>query len=346
MVNRITTAADAGLPDAPPLSQTVLLNDGSIFSTIFDPGVAWSIYLAHVAQSLIVERSGGVSWSVTSYSPDQLKRLFDSASLFELGPAGYAVLRFHHLLVSHGAATPSDPARTFRFLRGGALIGSTPRDTVARLLGWCRDNLEHYASAPRPLGHPTDLNAYWQYGGWPPVARVIAGTSHPTEGFRHWTMGCWGTTAFLSLVLRTVNIPVALVSCDGEHAMPSFLTLGAYLSHGDDPYSQLSRLRPRFPIDDLLIDQATFDTWFPATLGIRACNGRGRRPADLVVRDLPNDLLRVYCDDIRNGSSHASGEIFRGFFDGSIAVAELEALGLWSRMDAKIAAFGGCTGIP
>lgn len=271
----------SGLPATPPV--TLNLSGSNLFSAELDPQLSWEYFIAYVAHSIVVEQAKWAPWSVAGYAADELSLLFDSHSLFEWSSASqtYGILRDHNILFKHGAATPGDPVRTFDFLNRNGLIGSTARQTIERLLDWCRGNLVHFYGG----WDPANLQGYWQYDAWPPVERIISGTTHPQYGNEHWTAGCWGTTGFLRAVLRSVNIPVKLERRCG-HALPHFVREGLYLSHGDDPYNRLSKDAPRFPIGELLIDQAKFDAWFAETLPeTTICNNIGRRPQEL--RGLP-----------------------------------------------------------
>jgi hypothetical protein len=339
---KITQGPDLGLSGTPTCTVT-LDNSGSVWSTNLDHDLAWSYYLGYVAQSIWAERSGKVPWSLSSLSSDELGFLFDSHSLFEwgTGPQKYVILQQHNLLFDHGTATPGDPVRTFQFLIQNSLLGATATQTVGLLLDWCRQNLIHYYGG----NDPANLQATWQYTGFPPVERVISGTTHPQYGQGHWTAGCWGTTGFLRAVLRTANIPVKLEKkCD--HALPHFLHEALYLSHGDDPYNAWSKAKPQFPIGDLPIDQAKFDAWFGANLpDSTICGNIGKRPYELTIQCLPYDLLKKYCADVTSGKDHASGSVY-GSLEDHYSLSELEAFNLWGKMDAKIAALGGCNNIP
>ena len=268
-----------GMPDAPPV--TLALNsNGTLFSAGLEAPLAWSYFLAYVAQSVVAEMTGETRWSLSTYTTSELSLLFDSRSLFEwlTGQQRYGILRQHNLLFSHGAVTPGDPVRTFDFLKTNGLLGATARETIERVLDWCRDNLVHYYDG----SDPANFRGYWQYEGWPPVERILSATTHSIHGHKHWTAGCWGTTGFLRTVLRTANIPVALENPCGGHAMPRFVREALFLSHGDDPYSSLSKDAPRFPIGDLLIDQAKYESWFGSSVPeATRCDNVGRRPREL-----------------------------------------------------------------
>ena len=146
------------------------------------------------------------------------------------------------------------------------------------------------------------------------MERIIEGTvssANPSIGEQHYTAGCWGTAGFLRALLRTVNIPVDIGASPTAHALPGFPSEGLNLSHGDDPYTQISKWQPLFPIDDLFIDDMKYSAWFGPSVppGIQL-NNVGRQPTDLAIRDLPNDLLRLYCNDQARGLDHATGRVY------------------------------------
>jgi len=339
----------AGLSATPAMTLnlfTTVNPDGTrdLFSTQIDKVTAWQYFIGYVAQSIAAEQSAWLTWSVAGYSATELELLFDSRSLFEWlsGPGMYGVLRDHGILFRHGAAMPGDPVRTFDFLRTHGFLAPTTRGTIERLLDWCRSNLAHFTGG----FDPANMDAHWQYEGWPPVERIIAGTTHSLSGFAHWTGGCWGTVGFLRTVLRTANIPVRLESCC-DHALPHFLRDAIYLSHGDDPYDWLSKGNPPpFPTGSLLVDQATFDGWFgPNVPAPGVCANVGRQTRELALQHLPDYLLRARCDDLVAGTMPAQSRVFE-IFSLNYTLAQLQALNLWQRIDAKIATLGGCAGIP
>lgn len=324
--------------DVPPNQAT--FTDTDNVTTVLAAADAWAYYKASVAQSLSAEIGAHFPWSLHAYSPDQLVQLFDSREMFHwiASPAGYRIES------AHGHIVPAPPASSYAFLSTSSLIGHTRLDTLARIIDWCRANLVHFSGGTTAA----NMSEQWQYRGWPPMMRVLSGTpltSHPELGIMHRTAGCWGTTGLLRAFMRVLNIPVKLVH-PGGHAQPWFMADGRYLSHGDDPYNALGRATPPVPAGEIPIDQATFDAWFGA--GVSAAdklNNVGRRMRELAIIYLPNYLLHKYCSDIANGKTHANGEVF-DTLSLNYTVAQLEAQNLWTRMDAKIAGFGGCAHVP
>ncbi len=324
--------------DVPPNQAT--LADNQQVTTILAPADAWAYFKASVAQTLAAEIGQQLLWSLQAYSADQLAQLFDSREMFlwNPSPAGYRIDSMH------GHIVPAPPARSYEFLGTAGLIASTLLDTLTRVVNWCRANLVHFSGGTTAA----NMEDQWQYRGYPPMTRVLAGTaqtSHPEFGIMHRTAGCWGTTGFLRALLRVINVPVKLVTNAG-HAQPWFMADSRYLSHGDDPYNQLTKATPPIPPGEILIDQTKFDAWFGA--GVSAAdksNNIGRRTRELAITYLPNYLLHAYCGDLAAGKTHANGQVF-SIFSVNYTVAQLEAGNLWGRMDAKIAGFGGCAHVP
>ncbi len=337
-----------GLPVTPPIDLLTDTSGINIYGEALDRDLAWNYYIAYVAQSLALEFAGRVPWSLLDYTNDELRMLLDSHSLFEYTDPydhnwshGYIISNFINQY-SYGAVTPSDPVETYQWLRNNISFGATALETIIELLQWCHLNLIHSFGG---FNIPTH-QAHWQYEGWPPVMRVLEGTERsipprPSE-FAHWTAGCWGTTGLLRALLRTINIPVALVPCCG-HALPHFVHENRYLSHGDDLYNAMM---DGLPIDQLLIDQTQFESWFNgSTHGPIACNNIGRQPFDLAIEHLPLPLLQLHCDDVANGRSHADSQIaerFAHLYD----LQSLEVMQLWERMEEKLDDLGGCVSLP
>jgi hypothetical protein len=330
--------ADIPFNDPPP-NQAHPADDEHA-TTVLAEVDAWRLYSTHVAQSLAVETGHWVLWSLSSYPAASLAPLLDGREMFrwDADAAGYRIEQ------SKGRVIPAPPDHTFDFLVAQDLVGNSPLETIGRVLEWCRAHLIHFSGA----AEAANMEDQWQYRGYPPVSRILAGTpftSHPEWGVRHRTAGCRGTTGFLRALLRTVNIPVEQVHACG-HALPRFPGVGRYLTHGDDPYNALTRATPPFPAGDLLIGQSKFDDWFGAGVpDEEACDNVGRRTRELAIEHLPDYLLHKRCSDLSQGNPHPSSLVFESF-ERNYTVAELEAADLWDRMDAKIAGFGGCEHVP
>jgi hypothetical protein len=320
-----------------PLPNIHSLEDDKDFTTVLSEDHAWLIYLAYIAHSLVVEIDNWTPWSVDSYDNDSLAILFDGRRWLQSSHGGIELVDDMRRIV------PAPPDYVFNFLTNNNLIAENQLQTIGRVLEWCGQNMFHYYG-------PYILEDHWHYRGAPPLSRVIEGTPHikyPEDGIHHFTAGCWGTSCFLHTVLRVINIPATYVR-GGNHALPYFPSENLYLSHGDDPYFGLSRLQwaPEFQILDLLIDHSKYEEWFGNHVPFEEQNRNvGRRPKELLIEYLPNNLLRDHKRDLRYGSSYEDSAVY-GNFKGIYTVAELERIGLWTRIEEKIAKLGGIGKIP
>ena len=277
----------------PPVNENDTTTPTDSPYTAVTEAYARDLYLRWIGLSLAVEIGGHVQWSVTGYTAEQLQILFDSASFVSRRPDSTYVVcsgnpghaNYVHRKDNLGGSLIAPPRFTLAFLRNASLVGTTRAATIATLLNWCRDNLVHfYGSADYGT-----MDQHWQYRGLPPITRVIGGTVSTYPGAmttsEHWTAGCHGTCGFLRNVLRSVNVPVQLLRVCG-HGQARFLTEGTYLDHGDNPYN-LDFKASGLPASDLLIDEATYTTWFGTTLDNHdtpaACPNVGRRVTELTT---------------------------------------------------------------
>jgi hypothetical protein len=309
-------------------------------TTALSPHDALWLYLASVGQSLAVEIGNRVPWSVSGYSSANLGILFDSRQFYTWSAAanGYQIED-----LQGGYVVPASPHTMHTFLRDNDLIGAHRYGTIVNMIEWCHHNLLHNFGP-----HTTKTyHDVWQYRGEAPVLRTIKGTTDQATkeyGIQHWTAGCHGTAGFLRAILRTVNIPVVHDHQCG-HALPYFSADHLHLSHGDDPYDTYTFADPAFPMAELLIDQSQYDSWFGSGVSEDTrCNNISRREQELAIVYLPLAMLHDYCDDQAAGKSHAHGVVAGNLH--SFTVAELEAFDLWTRMDLKIASYGGCAQVP
>lgn len=259
----------SGLPDPP--KNIFAAGDEELVRQVLSPEDAEDLYLATAAHVLALEAGGGVAWSILDYSDDELSLLLNATVLFRREGDGYRLRE-----QAAGKTLPSPPETAYAFMK--PRFGRTDRDTVIALLEWVRSNARHYT------GKFTGRNVedQWQYRGFPPVSRILAGTDftgNPHAGIRSRSAGCGGTVGLLQAVLRAVNIPVQLVLRCGHH-LAYFPTLGAYLSHGDDPYNS-HFVDSRCSAADLLIDAPTFRAWFVDPPRSDQCAAVGRRSAEM-----------------------------------------------------------------
>jgi hypothetical protein len=306
------------------------------YTVLDEQTAAWPIYVAHLGFSMAAELHSWVPWSLRDETAQELDDLLRSnkGQMFEpIGPpfthaTGYSVTN---------NATPTHPTVTYRFLIDQHLLTSTQRGTIDNVLSWARTNLWHFN------GPPTPDNQYstWQYTGAPPVARVLSGTIAVNNQYgddpnlHHYTEGCYATTAFLIWLLRAANIPVenewsSTVTCG--HTMPYFPSIHSYLSHGDDPYDQLSQ---GAPIDSLLVTEPVWNAWFNTGNATTSCNNVGREPLELAIWYLPDYLVGQYCTDVLNGLDHEHGAVYADYKN-LYTVAQLEEDDLWTRLPSRV----------
>jgi len=269
-------------------------------STMVDvtPAYMWNLYTAHVGFSLMLELSGQVPWSVTGYSADALKWLFDSATMAWFLPNGF------YAMGTYGSAglpalrtdnrprtTFADPMWTYPWLKQALLVGASRPATIGNVLEWMRYNLTHfYGTAEDPNEDFGTDAAVWQYRGYSPLSKIIGGTvdsRYPALGMAHYTAGCHGSTGFLNAILRVLNIPVQPIWACG-HEMDYFMSEDLYMDHGDDPYNAVVRASdPSLSILLLLINSTTFQSRFGNDLTVNllddnspACAFIGQAAAD------------------------------------------------------------------
>ena len=327
--------------------------------TVVSPEDAEDVYVANIAYSLLIDMTGILPWSLDDLSDRELEMLLGSQGFFsEYGSIagvseGYMVA---------GMTAPAPPEVIRDFLENNDLVRGNRYETIARTVEWTRHHLTHYSCLPST----SNMENHWDYRGIPPLARMFAGTKRKPwqspsgcrtgadQSAQRYTWGCHGTAWFFSHVLRAVNIPVEAprtyyAVCAG-HAAVSFPSEDVYLSHGDDPYNRFTWYSPPFPepfpSSDLLISGSRFREWFNSSHSNEENRWNvGRRVRELAVENLPQLLLHWRCLDLADGLPKESGRVYRPGSSGigrDWTVAELEAMGFWERMDAKIAEYGGC----
>ena len=189
------------LADPPP--NVIQVADDDFVYTALKPDDAWKLYISHVANSLALEVGNRLPWSLAGYSTDDLGILFSSREMFAWNPKyqGYEIDRLRS-----GWAVPAPPQKTLSFLSTNKIVSGAKSSlgfqvpsgtnvnhrlaTIANLLNWCRNNLYHYMGGPGGK----NMQEQWQYRGYPPVSRVIAGmpyTGYPAQAVIHHTAGCF-----------------------------------------------------------------------------------------------------------------------------------------------------------
>ena len=233
------------------------------------PAYMWRLYTRHAAFSILMEASHQVPWSVSGYSEEGLRWLFDSSTMAWMLPNGNFGLGTYpganQPALRHDnrpRTTFTDPRWTYAWLRSAGILAGARLDTIGGFLDYMRQNLYHVNGGADTFG--SDF-AIWQYRGYSPVSRIVGGTvdsRYLGQGTQHYTEGCHGSTGFLHAALRVVNIPTQPVWVCG-HELIYFPSEDLYLDHADDPYNQVVRAS-NAPSLNLLIDSGTFRSRFGA----------------------------------------------------------------------------------
>jgi len=203
-----------------------------------------------------------------------------------------------------------------------------------------------------------DTFCAYQYCGIP-ASRMMEGTviNHPQYASyypnpEHWTSGCGSTASFFKAMLRTANIPVNTRNDTGcGHAQVQFPSEELYLTHGDDPYSWFHDSEPAVtpPMEEFLIDHATFTSWFDE-IKENSCDNIGRRVIELAIEYLPNRMVDQYCMDVwriqtNQITDHSQGDIFESL-DHLYTFQELSDMDLWGRLAQQAITLGyWCAGM-
>lgn len=309
----------SGLADPPPN----LADYATTRKLVFSPNDAWRFFCAHTAHSLALEIGSRVPWSIARYDASDLEQILHGGSLFwwDAGLHGYELLL---------EVAPMPPERTWAFFRNNALVAGDRVGSIGRVLDWCRNHLGH-AGDGSALENAPQL-----------VSNIIDGTldaRYPEYGVRHWTLGCGFTAAFLKSLLRSANV-VAEKVFRGGHMSVHFTTDDLYLSHGDDPYSGETQCTPAFDAKLLLIDNATFTSWFGASVSQSTAEANvGRRTCELSVEYLSDYVLNLYYQDKAAGTAARDGRLYRELERYYPDFSDLYP-DLWHRMNAKLARLG------
>ena len=346
-------------PDFPQPVPTPLLRQGPALQPL---GGTWMAeaegrteYLLLAGNNIAAELTAAFPWSIATYSAPDLYTLLAMPEAFGYFSAPPSVPTPRYYFV--GRAVPETPVYTFTFFKSNQLLGATATATVANTFVWAR-GLGHYSLEPNV--DPADLyHLYWGSMA-PPIAvsQLVNGTFYTGPSgpkFGHWTAGCGGTMEFLKSVLQAVNIPVK-ASFTGGHATPYFPTIGRALTHGDDPYDRLGWITPvpGFPTpppSEYLASTAQLanlcDPNWPDPLW---CEHKvGIKPAIIGALYGSDVLMKLHCQDLAAGKPHADSAVLAEVawhwpeMTPAAVQSLFEALGMWTLLDAKVAATNFCS---
>lgn len=320
-----------------PVNLAFVKSDPQARTAYDETTVDWPFYAGQVALNLAAEIYGWIPYSLQNYTAPQLGDLFVSRSFWycdQFGVPGWCNTLF---------STPANPITAFKFFKQHNLIGATRLQTVNRMLEWSRANLWHTGGAFTYA----QMEKYFGYYGAPPVIKILQGTvTTDTDGVpdewhvvaHHWTAGCGGTSGLYAYLFPAVGIPAWPVSSGTGHATVKFTGInnGAnmYLSHGDDAYDAV--MSSEAPITLLLINEPTYQSWFPANDPFTAEKNTGRRPIEISVQYPSSRVMDLYCIDQSNNLSHAAGNVYNKVYKNIYTVQELEQAGLWTRLNQKM----------
>ena len=348
-IDRVARGEGSGLPEVMTNQAAEFLADNEYVTTVLSEEDAEDLYVANVANSLVLDAHGTFPWSLDDLSDHELELLLSSRGFYAahvdyLHDANSRVTGYD----VDGIVLPTSPEVVREFMVREDLIGDNRHETIVKATDWARYNLLHYSGGRSAK----NFEDHWEYRGYSPLARMlVVGKATGGDGKpRAYTAGCHGTNWFFVHLLRAVNIPVEYVLWAG-HAIPSFPSEEVYLSHGDDPYSSLAQYSPPFsepfPSSEIPISEETYQEWFnESNSSEENLRNVGRRVTELGVEYLPQSLLQARCSDLANGLSNEDSYVYSPQFAGIgnfWTVEELEEMDFWERMDAKIEEYGGCS---
>ena len=339
----------------PPYNQHQPQGDENASKTILNRTDAWNLYVATVAHSLALEIGGFTPWSVLNYAATDQIKIFHSHSMYWVNAyssynsypdpqnPGGTLYGYRTNWVTH-----APPTKAFQYFVDENLIRSSHFYTIARMLKWGREHMQHYVDWST---HNADtMYSYWNYVGDPPVSRIIDGVVYPDFehlGAASWVEGCHGVASFFESVFRAINIPVEARHKIGGigHATAVFTTIGQTLSHGDDVHGiqhYLANLDPTVYIrpEDILISYDQYNEWFVPP-GPDKYKNVSRQLVEIMLDVLPNKLLNKYCADINAGAGYLAGSVYDKF-DHIYSLPELIDMNLWSRLKQKDEEYGYC----
>jgi hypothetical protein len=144
-----------------------------------------------------------------------------------------------------------------------------------------------------------------------------------------------------------INIP-AEIRWLGDHVQSWFPLENIGFCHSDDLYMRKERYFPNqtrqghlwsppFPVSELFISAAEYETWFGASVPVDKVWRNGcQRDFGLTQKYLPYWLLQRYCDDNKAGTNTVAA-----YFTILFSPADLKAANLWQRLADKLASVGG-----
>ena len=333
-MGRATTLSNPPINIAPNVDE-----DEAFPTTYISMSDAEDLYVEYLGEILVTEIKNKVPWSLLDLRNSELRIILNSTSYFtKIDPSTAKI---------QGYSLPAPPDIVWDFIQENNLIGSTRKETIVRLIRWSR-NLSHFLGRYRN----GNMEDHWHYRGMPPAAHVIEGTTHAgNDRFGHYTGGCWGTTWFYITVLRVLNIPVEGITLEGtrvlpngdtviqRHAAPWFKSEDLFLSHGDDPYNQVSKLIDEEDVSEILLELWDFFLRFGYYVtSEQRLENVGSKPCEVVIETIPWKVMEGRCQDTTEGTFE-----FTNWLNNSCIDNTGNPQIFWQDVETKISQEGGCT---
>ncbi len=312
-------------------------------------------YMLLVGNNIAAELTAAFPWSIAGYTAQQDQLLLGMNDIlgFWLGPPTVTTAGYYP---GGGHMEPATPAYSLKFFKRNHLIGPDAPQTIANFFMWERTLTHYYLDAGVD---PDDMVTLF----WGPLAlpisesQLIAGSTYtgPTgPSFGRFTQGCGGTQEFMQVVLQAVNIPVQQ-TFTGGHATPVFPTVGLAMTHGDDPYDAIGGVTPVTgfpqpqPLEYLVTTTALANLCDPGWTDPTWCVHKiGLQPATIGMTYGSDSLMTMHCQDRAAGASHANSTVlaYLVWYYPEMAAGDvqtmLENAGMWTLLDAKVAAANVC----
>ena len=304
------------------------------------------VYLGQVGAILAGELTAQFPWSIAGYSSSELNLLLNQSVDYQLQWKPQVSVSGYYWATGF-SMSPANPPFVATFFKGNNLLASTPKQTVALLFQWERRLFHFYVESGYNETFAEQYEYFWGPNTPPvPASYVANGTTYtgpnPTPGytFEHFTYGCWGTTDFMSSMLKMVNIPVQRVALVCGHAVPTFPTAAVGMTHGDDPYDRLGVVTPDASLAtpapaDYLVPIGTWDQMFPAGQSGQACLAHvGIQVANIAIQYGSDMLMNAYCQDQASNAPLAEGQVYALLSD-YYTVQQLQSMQLWQILEVK-----------
>ncbi|MFZ4579972.1 MAG: hypothetical protein ACOYOB_16405 [Myxococcota bacterium] len=381
------------------LAESVLQKHYEHF-TVWSEQDAWFRYLALVAHSIAVDRLDLVPWSLADLTQaSQLSVLFDARyfliwlerclnksweskdkTLYQRYKIdGYAV-GFHKFSFkpfndpgSGYPTIPADPRYLWSVLQKFVEWGKQDANqwaTISHVLGYLRGGLPEPSGSAGPpfvrglgevIGDPVEV---WDYRGGAPLQITLKGKFIDTsvwKGFAHVVHGNQGVVDVLRYALHNLNVPVEDATPNGySMAVARFMTVGLYMTNGDDFHAPLNPEWPFVPPEQsmaLLVGEDRFAELHPPsnTITPDQMSGNEHRPYfDAIINVLPVQLVRHYCCDKKDADGRVMYDL--NSMNGGYGPVELAKTypDFWARLEKRSAelgcnyliALGGCKPMP